>query len=408
MKLSTLGLAALLSASVLALSGCGEDKAATAATAANGPSKVLRVGVCPGPYGLMVEKALAPELAKDGYTVEVVDFTDYVQPNLALESGDLDANLMQHFAYLDNLVKTQGIKIEAVTNVPTLGMGVFSDKIGALADMEQIRGGQVGLPNDAVNLARALRLAQELGIITLKTVNNETQASIADIDQNPYELEFVPMEAAQISRSLDSVVIGFIPGNYAYAAKLDYSKALGVEQVAEEIKNVVAVQKGDKQMHNLLLRVVHSEGFKQALDAEPEFAAFTRPAWWHEGTAPAQAAAAAHGAAAAAAHGAAAGAPATGAYSSAVTDAAASAATAAATGVNEETVELVKRVEAAIAFDTPVQAAAVVAGPAIDVAASVTTDTATDVNEETVALVKKVEAAIAKAKAKVSATGNAA
>lgn len=285
MKLSTLALAALLSASVLALSGCGEDKAATAATAANEPSKVLRVGVCPGPYGLMIEKALAPELAKDGYTVEVVDFTDYVQPNLALESGDLDANLMQHFAYLDNLVKTQGIKIEAVTNVPTLGMGVFSDKIGALADMEQIRGGQVGLPNDAVNLARALRLAQELGIITLKTVNNETQASVADIDQNPYELEFVPMEAAQISRSLDSVVMGFIPGNYAYAAKLDYSKALGVEQVAEEIKNVVAVQKDDKQMHNLMFRVVHSEGFKQALDAEPEFAAFTRPAWWNEGAA---------------------------------------------------------------------------------------------------------------------------
>lgn len=297
MKLSTLGLAALLSASVLALSGCGEDKAATAATAANEPSKVLRVGVCPGPYGLMVEKALAPELAKDGYTVEVVDFTDYVQPNLALESGDLDANLMQHFAYLDNLVKTQGIKIEAVTNVPTLGMGVFSDKIGALADMEQIRGGQVGLPNDAVNLARALRLAQELGIITLKTVNNETQASVADIDQNPYGLEFVPMEAAQISRSLDSVVIGFIPGNYAYAAKLDYSKALGVEQVAEEIKNVVAVQKGDKQMHNLLLRVVHSEGFKQALEAEPEFAAFTRPAWWNESAAPAQGAASDHSAA---------------------------------------------------------------------------------------------------------------
>lgn len=286
MKLSTLALAALLSASVLALSGCGEDKAA--ATAANESSKVLRVGVCPGPYGLMIEKALAPELAKDGYTVEVVDFTDYVQPNLALESGDLDANLMQHLAYLDNLVKTQGTKIEAVTNVPTLGMGVFSDKIGAVTDLEQIKGGQVGLPNDAVNLARALRLAQELGIITLKTVNNENQASIADIDQNPYGLEFVPMEAAQISRSLDSVVLGFIPGNYAYAAKLDYSKALGVEQVAEEIKNVVAVQKGDKQMHNLLFRVVHSEGFKQALEAEPEFAAFTRPAWWHEGTAPAQ------------------------------------------------------------------------------------------------------------------------
>ena len=286
LKLSTFGVAALVSAALLTLTACGEDKAATASSASSdSSSKVLRVGVCPGPYGLMVEKALAPELAKDGYTVTIVDFTDYVQPNLALESGDLDANLMQHYAYLENLVVNQGAKIEAVPNVPTLGMGVFSDKIADLSALEQVRGGQVGLPNDAVNLARALRLAQELGIITLKMVNNENQASVADIDSNPYELEFVPMEAAQISRSLDSVVMGFIPGNYAYAARLDYAKALGVEQVAEDIKNVIAVKKGDKVKHNLFFRVVHSEGFKQAIEAEPEFAAFTRPAWWHEGEA---------------------------------------------------------------------------------------------------------------------------
>lgn len=290
LKFSTWGGAALLSAALLVLPGCGEDKAASAAAAgaaaaaADGAATKLRIGVCPGPYGLMVEKAIAPALEQEGYRVTVVDFTDYVQPNLALESGDLDANLMQHRAYLDNLVATQGAQIEAVTNVPTLGMGVFSDKVKDLSpeSLEAIRGGQVGVPNDAVNLARSLRLAQELGLVLLSALKDENQASIADIEQNPLGLEFVPMEAAQIARSLDSLALGFVPGNYAYAAQLDYAQALGVEQVAEDIKNVIAVPRGDEAMKALFLRVIHAPAFKQAIESDSGFDAFTRPLWWNK------------------------------------------------------------------------------------------------------------------------------
>lgn len=287
-----LNLVSALSLVALSLTGCGEDKTTnTAANTENAQSQYLRVGVSPGPFGLMIEKAIAPSLEAQGYKVQVIEFTDYVQPNLALESGDLDANLMQHTAYLNNLVATQGVKIEAVTTVPTLGMGVFSNKVKALpetagfddAQKAALQGGMVGLPNDAVNLARALRLCSKLHLIVLNpSIVDENKISTADIIDNPWGLEFVPMEAAQLSRSLDSLVLAFIPGNYAYAAKLDYSTALGVEEVAEDIKNVVAVHQGEQKLHDLFFNVVRSPEFKQRINDNHTFDQFSRPQWWNE------------------------------------------------------------------------------------------------------------------------------
>lgn len=289
--LKFVGIATLASAVAL-LSGCGEDKAVAGNNTDNQDTTThLRVGISPGPFGRMIEQAIAPTLKEQGYTVEIVEFTDYVQPNLALESGDLNANLMQHTAYLNNLVATQGIKIEAVTTVPTLGMGVFSAKVAALPGADgyddkqakALEGGTVGLPNDAVNLARALRLCSNLGLITVKEgIVDENKISTADIAENPHNLNFVPMEAAQLSRSLDSLTLAFIPGNYAYAASLDYSKALGVEQVAENIKNVVAVRQGDQKLHDLFFQAVRSPKFKELLEADKVFDNFTRPQWWSE------------------------------------------------------------------------------------------------------------------------------
>lgn len=271
--------------------GCGEDKSAQAnleqADVNQAKNVQLRVGISPGPYGVMLEKIIAPSLKEQGYTLQIVEFSDYVQPNLALESGDLDANLMQHTAYLNNLVATQGIKIEAVSTVPTLGMGVFSNKVKALPktagfkDEQDLSGGVVGLPNDAVNLARALRLCSKLQLIELKDVSDENKISVADITSNPFNLEFVPMESAQLARSLDSLALAFIPGNYAYAAKLDFSQALGVEQVAEDIKNVVAVRQGDNKLRDLFRNAIQSEEFKQRLNADHTFDKFTRPQWWN-------------------------------------------------------------------------------------------------------------------------------
>ena len=243
--------------------------------------KEVRFGFCPGPYSKMVADFIEPELKKQGYKVTYVEFTDYVQPDAALDGGDIDANLMQHQTYFDSIVKTQGYNLSSIINVPTLGLGVFSDKYKTFEEVPD--GAKVGIPTDAVNLARALRIARDLGYITLKADKDEQKASIADIDENPKHLEFIPLEAAQISRSLDSIALGFVPGNYAIAANLDYAKALGVEKVSENIKNVVAVNSKDKDtLGKVLFDIVRSKQFIAALEANHYYDSFTRPAWWSE------------------------------------------------------------------------------------------------------------------------------
>lgn len=267
-----------LTALALVLTGCNSEDKSAAATKST--EQLIKVGVCPGPYGEMVEKVIAPLLVQEGYKVEVVTFTDYVQPNLALDSGDIQANLFQHRAYFDNFIATQGVKLQAVINVPTLGMGVFSEKVSSFDELTS--GSKVAIPNDPVNLGRALVVAEKANLITLKHQANDNKVSIADIVENKYELEFIPMEAAQITRSLDSVVLGFVPGNYAYAANFDFSKALSVEEVSEPIKNVIAVKEFNKEHEELFYRVVHSQKFKDAINDYSKFNQFTRPFWWDE------------------------------------------------------------------------------------------------------------------------------
>lgn len=278
MKLSYLLKSSLLAFALVSLSACN-DNDKTVANNTQNATQVLKAGVCPGPYRSMIEKFIKPKLESQGYKVEVVEFTDYVQPDAALDSGDIQFNLFQHQSYFDNIVKDQNLKLTSIINIPTLGLGLFSDKYKSLEEIPE--GAKAAIPADAVNLARALRIASEVGLITLKTVNNEQKASIADIGENPKHIEFIPMEAAQISRSLDSVDLGFVPGNYAYAAKLDYSKALGVENVRENIKNIIAVRTADKDgLGKKLYDIVASETFVKELEADHDFDSFTRPQWW--------------------------------------------------------------------------------------------------------------------------------
>lgn len=248
----------------------------------SGEQKILKFGFAPGPYKEMVQKFLQKGLEKKGYKVEYVDFTDYVTPDSALESKDIDANLFQHQSYLTTIVKDQGLHLVSVINVPTLGVGVFSDKHKNLNELPN--GGRIGIPTDAVNLARALRIASENGLIKLvagRDEKSEIKASVADISENPKELEFVTIDAAQLPRSLDSLDAAIIPGNYAYAAKLDFGKALALEKIQENINNVIAVRVEDKDTLGADLRdVVRSPETKAALDSDPDSASFSRPAWW--------------------------------------------------------------------------------------------------------------------------------
>lgn len=266
--------------SVLALSvsACGEDKASQDAQAQAVPHSI-KVGVVPGPYREMLDLYLKPVVQKKGHDLEFVEFTDWVQPDSALASGDIDANVFQHQSYLNGIVENQGLKLSSVVNVPTLGIFAFSDKYKSFEEVQD--GATVGIPNDPVNLARALRVARDLKVIGLDPNKDEQKASLADIKDNPKHLKFTVMEAAQLPRSLDSIDLAFVPGNYAYAAKLDFTKALGAEDVKEPIKLVVAVQ--DSKVDTIgkfLKEAVLDPDFAKGVDQDKVFSQFAKPNWW--------------------------------------------------------------------------------------------------------------------------------
>ena len=268
----------LVSVLALSVSACGEDKASQGAQAQAVPHSI-KVGVVPGPYREMLDLYLKPVVQKKGHDLEFVEFTDWVQPDSALASGDIDANVFQHQSYLNGIVEKQGLKLSSVVNVPTLGIFAFSDKYKSFDEVQD--GATVGIPNDPVNLARALRVARDLKVIGLDPNKDEQKASLADIKDNPKHLKFTVMEAAQLPRSLDSIDLAFVPGNYAYAAKLDFTKALGAEDVKEPIKLVVAVQ--DSKVDTIgkfLKEAVLDPDFAKVVDQDKVFSQFAKPNWW--------------------------------------------------------------------------------------------------------------------------------
>ena len=268
----------LVSVLALSVSACGEDKASQDAQAQAVPHSI-KVGVVPGPYREMLDLYLKPVVQKKGHDLKFVEFTDWVQPDSALASGDIDANVFQHQSYLNGIVENQGLKLSSVVNVPTLGIFAFSDKYKSFDEVQD--GATVGIPNDPVNLTRALRVARDLKVIGLDPNKDEQKASLADIKDNPKHLKFTVMEAAQLPRSLDSIDLAFVPGNYAYAAKLDFTKALGAEDVKEPIKLVVAVQ--DSKVDTIgkfLKEAVLDPDFAKGVDQDKVFSQFAKPNWW--------------------------------------------------------------------------------------------------------------------------------
>ena len=278
--LKTLGALILTGALGLSIVGCGgAANGNLAGSNKAGDDKNILVGVCPGPYGDMVKEVFTPLLEKKGYKVEVKEFSDYIQPDQALNNGEINANLMQHTEYLNKFSKDNNLEISAVKTVPTLGLGVFSNKYKSLDEIED--GAKVAVPNDWSNLARALNVLSVNKVITLKDGVDPTKASTLDIAENPKNIQFVEVEGAQLARILESTDVALVPGNYAYAANLDYSKALAVEPLNENYKNVVAVRTSDldSDLGKDFKEIMDSEEFKKAIE-ESKFKDFSKPEWW--------------------------------------------------------------------------------------------------------------------------------
>ncbi|WP_214105795.1 MetQ/NlpA family ABC transporter substrate-binding protein [Acrocarpospora catenulata] len=200
---------------VLTACGSGSTESAAPTPAAAAP---LKVGVSPVPHAEILKYVSDSLAAGVGLKLEIVEFTDYVQPNVQLQEGQLDANYFQHRPYLaDFLASKGGEKLTYVQDVHVEPLGLYSRKIKSVSELSE--GATVAVPNDATNLGRALTLLQDNGVITLKE-GVGTAATERDVTGNPKKLKFEPLEAAQLPRSLDDVDAAVINGNYALEAGL--------------------------------------------------------------------------------------------------------------------------------------------------------------------------------------------
>lgn len=221
-----------------------ETSEAAESTEAAGELKPVKVGASPAPHAEILEAA--KELMKEkGYDLQIVEYVDYVQPNLALDAGDLDANYFQHGPYLEQFNAERGTKLVSAGAIHYEPFGIYAGKTASLEELAE--GAKVAVPNDATNEARALLLLEAQGLIKLKE-DAGLKATKNDVVENAKKLDIYEVEAAQIPRSLSSVDIAVINGNYAIDAGLSVEDALAIEDSdsigATTYGNVVAAQEG--------------------------------------------------------------------------------------------------------------------------------------------------------------------
>lgn len=280
-----------LSAAALALilAACGGQKDSAPAASAAAPSadngaakKEIVFGTTVGDFGDMVKEQIQPELEKKGYTVKLVEFTDYVRPNLALAEGELDINIFQHKPYLDDFKKEHNLDITEAFQVPTAPLGLYPGKLKSLEEVKD--GSTVSAPNDPSNFARALVMLNELGWIKLKDGINPLTASKADIAENLKNIKIVELEAAQLPRSRADVDFAVVNGNYAISSGMKLTEALFQEPSFAYV-NWSAVKTADKDSQWLkdVTEAYNSDAFKAY--AHKRFEGYKYPAAWNEGAA---------------------------------------------------------------------------------------------------------------------------
>lgn len=227
----------ILIASLLLLGG---TLAANAAT--------LKVGATPVPHAEILN-LIKPDLAEEGIDLKVIEFTDYVQPNLALAEGELDANYFQHIPYLETFSQDHRLDLTYITKVHIEPMGGYSQKIKDISQLK--KGARVAIPNDPVNGGRALLLLERQGLIQLDPAAGIT-ATPFDITSNPNNIQFSELEAAQLPRVLPDVELAIINTNYALEADLvPMTDALFIEDSESPYVNILAVRKNDTQREDL-------------------------------------------------------------------------------------------------------------------------------------------------------------
>lgn len=246
--------------SALALTGCGTEAGADDTT--------IRVGASPAPHAEVLE-VIADNLEEEGYTLEIVEYNDYILPNTGVSEGDLDANYFQHISYLNNYNEENGTDLVSAGSIHYEPFALYAGKTASIDALTS--GAQIAVPNDGTNEGRALKLLEAEGLITLDP-DAGFLATKLDIVENPLNLDIVEMEAAQLPRVLTDVDMAVINGNYAIDAGLDLSDALAVEaddsEAASAYANVVAVANGNENSDKIkvLVAALQSDEVKQFME----------------------------------------------------------------------------------------------------------------------------------------------
>ncbi|MHC5225029.1 MetQ/NlpA family ABC transporter substrate-binding protein [Ignatzschineria sp. LJL83] len=260
--------------SILAACNSDDKKAADSADL-----KKIRIGTTVGDFADMVTDSIQPQLAKKGYDVELVVFTDYVLPNRALADGSLEINTFQHLPYLNSFKTLNELDLTEVFQIPTGPLGIYSGKKDDLSNIAQ--GAKFAMPNDPSNFSRSLALLVDANIITLKPGTDSLKATKNDIAENPYNIEIVMIEAPQLPRVRPDVDFVVIPGNYAASSNIPFSDALFADPGFVFI-NWAAVKTSDLNAPWLqdVKDAYNSDEFK-AYAAE-RFAGYKYPQIWEE------------------------------------------------------------------------------------------------------------------------------
>ena len=243
----------------------------------------LRVGVVPGPYGEMFVEAVQPALVAAGYTIELVMFDDFIQPNFSLMQGETDLNMFQHSRFLNSFKFEHNLELSPIVEVPTVSMGIFSSRITNVDEIGD--GAVVALPNDATNLSRGLRVLQSSGLISLNPMPDAVLATVADVIRNPRGLEFNLVEASVLVGELERSDLAVITGGFAYAGGLDITAALYNEVLNEGYMIVIAVRTEDlaRGFVRDILDIVHSDVFKDVIISDDSpFNGFQRPRYFFQ------------------------------------------------------------------------------------------------------------------------------
>ncbi len=246
---------------VSALAGCGKSTSAD--------DKVIKVAASATPHAEILEQA-KPLLEAKGYDLQVTVFDDYVQPNEVVESGDFDANYFQHIPYLESFNEEKGTHLVNAGGIHYESFGIYP---GTKASLDELADGDsIAVPNDTTNEARALLLLQDNGIITLKEGAGLT-ATKNDIVENPYNVDIVELEAAQVPRVKDEVAFMVLNGNYALEAGFSVAKdAIAYEkadsEAAKTYVNVIAVKEGNENSDKIkaLVEVLTSQEIKDYIN----------------------------------------------------------------------------------------------------------------------------------------------